>query len=569
VEFCSNIATRFWLPCGLMLVAFSGCSLISPQDTWTNACLTVPHVDGPVPSHLIEAEASYAEALEEEAHGDPQCIDSYFETAASTWLMHSASQGRAHHRASQLYRSALRQLVLSASSSGRFDPRQGVQLCDGTVVPVSYYGFSWKPENLGSIVPVGDYTSAELSRRYAASGVGVPLVILARDTAPYQKQATPFAATVLLRPRGDGDSCDFRLEFYDPLSAASTIQLGERSVDLARDLSAPIAYQVSKQGDSWWTEFVRPGNSDEEDRLYMIEPYQPGKIPVVFVHGLLSDPLTWANMANDLRSTPEIVDRYQFWDFRYTTGDPFLTSAAELREQLVSIRKIYDPCGQDPAFSQMVLVGHSMGGIVAKLQATSSGNELWQAIAKEPFNTVITDQATRQDLKQAFFFLPSVDVASLIFIGTPHCGSDLANRPIGWLGSALVKETPQQKARREQLARDNPGLFRGDLINHAPTSIELLKPDSPLLAATNRLPYKPGILIHSIVGAGDWTLGEGPSDGVVAIKSSRLYGVCSEKVVYANHEGLQRDDETVREVARILFEHLRLCDGVPCSRLSR
>ena len=160
-------------------------------------------------------------------------------------------------------------------------------------------------------------------------------------------------------------------------------------------------------------------------------------------------------------------------------------------------------------------------------------------------------------------------LASLIFIGTPHCGSDLANRPIGWLGSALVKETPQQKARREQLARDNPGLFRGDLINHAPTSIELLKPDSPLLAATNRLPYKPGILIHSIVGAGDWTLGEGPSDGVVAVKSSRLYGVCSEKVVYANHEGLQRDDETVREVARILFEHLRLCDEVPGSRLSR
>lgn len=569
MEFCSNIATRFWLPCGLALVAFSGCSLISPQDTWTNACLTVPHVDGPVPSHLVEAEASYAEALKEEAHGDPQCIDSYFETAASTWLMHSASQGRAHHRASQLYRSALRQLVISASSSGRFDPRQGIQLCDGTVVPVSYYGFSWKPENLGCIIPVGDYTSEELSRRYAASGVGIPLVILARDTAPYQKHAAPFAATALLRPRGDGDSCDFRLEFYDPLNAASTIQLGERSVDLARDLSAPIAYQVSQQGDSWWAEFVRPGNPEEKDRLYMIEPYQPGKIPVVFVHGLLSDPLTWANLANDLRSTPEIMDRYQFWDFRYTTGEPFLTSAAELREQLASIRKVYDPCGQEPAFSQMVLVGHSMGGLVAKLQATCSGNELWRAIAKEPLDTVITDQTTRQDLKRAFFFSPSADVASLIFIGTPHCGSDLANRPIGWLGSALVKETPQQKARREQLARDNPGLFRGDLINHAPTSIDMLKPDSPLLAATNRLPYKPGILIHSIVGAGDWTLGEGPSDGVVAIKSSRLYGVCSEKVVYANHEDLQRDNETVREVARILFEHLRLCDGAPYSRLNR
>ena len=569
MEFCSNIATRFWLPCGLALVLLTGCSLISSKGSWNNTCLTVPHVDGPVPSHLVESEVRYAEARKEEATGDPQCIDSYFETAARTWLMHSASQGRAHHRASQLYRSALRQLVLSASRMGRFDPQQGIELCDGTVVPVSYNGFAWKPENVGSIVPVGDYTSEELARRYAASGVGVPLVILARDTAPYQKRAAPFAATALLRPRSDEDSCDFRLEFYDPVNAASTVRLGDRSVDLARDLSAPIAYQVSQKNDSWWTDFVRPASPDEEDRLYMIEPYQPGKIPVVFVHGLLSDPLTWANLANDLRSTPEIMDRYQFWDFRYTTGNPFLTSAAELRQQLASIRKVYDPCHHDPAFSKMVLVGHSMGGIVAKLQATSSGNALWQAVAKEPLSTVITDKATRQALKRAFFFSPSADVASLIYIGTPHCGSDLANRPIGWLGSALVRETPQQKVRREQLIRDNPGLFRSNVTNHAPTSIEMLKPDSPLLAATNCLPYKPGILTHSIVGTGSWTLGEGRSDGVVAVKSSRLYGVCSEKVVYAHHEDLQRDDETIREVARILLEHLRLGDGASCSGMTR
>jgi hypothetical protein len=65
-----------------------------------------------------------------------------------------------------------------------------------------------------------------------------------------------------------------------------------------------------------------------------IEPYQPGRIPVVFVHGTASSAGRWGDMVNDLMDDPRICDRYQFWFFTYDTGNPVLYSALLLREAL-------------------------------------------------------------------------------------------------------------------------------------------------------------------------------------------------------------------------------------------
>ena len=72
--------------------------------------------------------------------------------------------------------------------------------------------------------------------------------------------------------------------------------------------------------------------------LYMVQPYEPGKIPVLMVHGLWSSPMTWMEMFNDLRSQPEIRDHYQFWFYLYPTGQPFWLSAAQLRRDLAKVR---------------------------------------------------------------------------------------------------------------------------------------------------------------------------------------------------------------------------------------
>jgi len=38
----------------------------------------------------------------------------------------------------------------------------------------------------------------------------------------------------------------------------------------------------------------------------MTEPFDPHKIPLITVHGLLSSPITWINLQNDLMGDPEL-----------------------------------------------------------------------------------------------------------------------------------------------------------------------------------------------------------------------------------------------------------------------
>ncbi len=342
-----------------------------------------------------------------------------------------------------------------------------------------------------------------------------------------------------------------RFQLYDPLRTNTT----DMGLPLARDLTAPIAYTASQASDAWLEDFLRPTGNDMLNGLHMREPFQPGKIPLVCVHGLASDPLTWAQLENDLRADPEIYSRYQFWFFRYDTGDPFLSSAARLRRQLVELRRTYDPLRCDPSLSRMVLVGHSMGGLISKMQVTYSGDEIWRSAATRPFETMVTDPVTRSNLADAFFFTPSPDIKRVIYIATPHRGSVEAERLIGQISSALVEERPEAKARHEQISRDNPGLFREELSQRVPSSIDLLEPNSLILQATERLPYGCGIAIHSIIGDDRSSLGEGPSDGVVPVSSARVSGVQSELVVDARHTQVQKDPNTVREVICILSHH--------------
>jgi hypothetical protein len=206
----------------------------------------------------------------------------------------------------------------------------------------------------------------------------------------------------------------------------------------------------------------------------------------------------------------------------------------------------------------MILVGHSMGGLLSKMQVTCSGDAIWRSAATRPFETVVTDPETRARLAEAFFFVPSPDIKRVIYIATPHRGSVQAHRCIGRISSALVEERPESRARHAQLSRDNPGLFRPELSRRVPTSIDLLEPGSLVLQSTQCLPYGSGVHVHSIIGNDRWTIGEGQSDGVVPVSSARIAGVQSELMVDAKHTQVQRHPHTVREVICILTNHAAL-----------
>ena len=139
----------------------------------------------------------------------------------------------------------------------------------------------------------------------------------------------------------------------------------------------------------------------------MLEPYDPRKVPVLMVHGLWSSLITWMEMFNDLRGDTEIRDNYQFWFYLYPTGQPFWTTAAQLRQDLAHARKVLDPNRQAVALDKMVLVGHSMGGLVAKLQTVESGNDYWNLISEEPFSELQTSGDLRRQLEQHGSLIPT------------------------------------------------------------------------------------------------------------------------------------------------------------------
>jgi pimeloyl-ACP methyl ester carboxylesterase len=325
-----------------------------------------------------------------------------------------------------------------------------------------------------------------------------------------------------------------------------TVEIGGQCFPLAANFSAPFL-SFGRLNELWlgFINMIRGQNMRNTPGLLLPEPYDPDRIPVIFVHGLLSSKYIWRNTALDLLQSPEIRRRYQFWAFSYPTGNPISFSALRLREDLAFAQERFGPK------QGMILIGHSMGGLLSRMQVTNSGRTIWNEIfgprAEELYSQVADDSRA----KRALIFQANPAVKRVIFIATPHRGSRLAVGGIGAIAIWLIRlpfdllyEIPEAIA--DAL---NPG-GRGTIV---PTSIQGLSPRSPLLRALDRLPI--AAPHHSIIG--DRGRGDTPnsSDGVVPYWSSHLSSAESEKIVPTGHEAMA-DPQAVEEIRRILLMHL-------------
>jgi hypothetical protein len=202
-------------------------------------------------------------------------------------------------------------------------------------------------------------------------------------------------------------------------------------------------------------------------------------------------------------------------------------------------------------------VSHSRGGLLARLQTTSSGDALWSAYSNTPFDAMVLDPALAEQLRSRFFFEPQPNVSRIVFIATPHRGAMMANQLVGRLSSRLIREPADWRDSFREIRRDNPGAVNGWIHRRPPNSIDLLKADNPLLIAINELPRAPGVTYHSIIGVGGHRrlMTEEPTDGVVPFHSAALAGVESELLVDGRHANIHHRPETTIEVRRILLEH--------------
>jgi pimeloyl-ACP methyl ester carboxylesterase len=313
-----------------------------------------------------------------------------------------------------------------------------------------------------------------------------------------------------------------------------------------------LAVTLDQAPRSYFAGFIEPGRANTTARLHFLEPYQAGKAPVVLVHGLYSDPLSWADLINDLRAVPGFAERYQIWVFRYPTGQGFLQSAATLREELRAAVETLDPAASDAALRQMTLIGHSMGGLIAKLQVAFSEELVWSQLANRPLEEIVTTPSTRAFLAETCYFDPSPHVARVVFIASPHCGSLCSSALIGQGAALLVEPSPEQTALHEQLIRDNPDTFNPIVEQRFPTSVDMLSPSSPLLDAMRQMRLSHTVSLHTIVGVSHPFSLDGPSDGVVSVRSAEHPGCQSVLAIGAPHAKVHRTLQASQEIVRIL-----------------
>jgi hypothetical protein len=210
----------------------------------------------------------------------------------------------------------------------------------------------------------------------------------------------------------------------------------------------------------------------------------------------------------------------------------------------------------------MVLIGHSMGGLLARLQVTWSGNHLWDAYANVPFGQIRGDANLKQALAEMFFFGPQPFVKRVVFMAVPHRGSELNACILGMLGRCFAGRPLTLVEVWNALNRLNPTALRFPFRTGLPSSLDGLAASSVLLRGMARMPFSSRVRLHSIIG----TKGCEPccrGDGLVAIESARLIGVESELFIYASHEEVKEHPDSIREVERILWLHAAESRSLP------
>jgi pimeloyl-ACP methyl ester carboxylesterase len=472
----------------------------------------------------LQAAAMTAPLLGTGAQETPAC-DTYNAACGElTVLLHSSEGGRLWNR----------RLTLTASDKTyhlRLEPA-------GSAV--------WAPNYFTTFESPDQIKEKLIRKQNIQEGVGGALVGV-RIVNPPEKFAPAKGITAAVTATLDFHATDATLALRRPAKQPTAVVEGKVR-PLAANFSAPISYYqppsnlllVGVMG------ALRSAHYEKKTGLYFLQPYDPDRIPVVFVHGLISTPFDWVQTINGLQADPEIRKRYQFWVFAYPTGNPVLYSALRLREELAKVDKLY------PNHKDYVLVGHSMGGLLSQAQVTNITRADWEQTLGEAGMQLFATLRPTDLVARATTFKANPRIKRVVFICTPHRGSKMASGGIGAFAIKLISlpvdlvTTIKSEIPAETLMKMNNGRL--------PNSVSNLAPKAPYLAVLNResiqAPY------HSIIG----NRGKpGPladsSDGVVPYWSSHLDGAQSECIVPGPHGSCELP-QTIAELDRILRLHL-------------
>ncbi len=350
---------------------------------------------------------------------------------------------------------------------------------------------------------------------------------------------------------------NFQLKVYDPYSTEK-IKVGSKDYPLAANFSAPYGLWLAENnlGIAAYLSLIDRDQRLTMPHLYMLEPYNPNKKVIVLVHGLASSPEAWIRLTNDIMGDNVLRENYQVWQVFYSTNMPILESRFQVNAIINQAFKSIDP--NSSSAKDSVLIGHSMGGIIARLLVSDA--DLTQQALKM-LNNRKYDKFKDDNIFQARLQIKSIpNFDRAIFISAPHRGTafadrwfTLAARRIIKLPGAFLGALADSIDERDLNAKNFLKEVGNGLIQNGPSD---LSHNSKFTLLTKNVMPKQGMIYHSIMG--NATESSDPNimtDGIVPYTSSHLDGAVSEKIIKGGHS-IQETPEAVLELRRILRLHL-------------
>jgi pimeloyl-ACP methyl ester carboxylesterase len=419
---------------------------------------------------------------------------------------------------------------------------------------------------LYDLQPVAEIEVNGLRNRYRRPGIGAPLAAKTRPLPGVEPVIpvgpvvrVPLTAVLIIdSPLAGIRTGDLHAHMeLLPSQDTDTIEIAGRPTRLEAEPTAALAASLV-ESQFWKQEIgIFLGHAlgiKGTSALVALRPYKTGRLPVVLVHGTASSPARWANMVNDLVADPRLRKRYTFWLFRYDSGNPIAYSGYQLRDALTKAVDRADPSGVDPCVRDMVVMGHSQGGLLTKLTVVDSGDAFWANVSDKPFDEIAFKPEDKELLRDALFVKPLPFVTEVAFLATPHRGSYLAGPQLVRRLAAYFVHLPASLVgvgtTLTTLASTN-----GLAFTRIPTSIDGMSPGHPFIKTLANIPVTPTVTAHSIISVDDDSPLDRAGDGVVKYESAHVDGVASELIVRSPHSGMQDAPQTIEEVRRILLEH--------------
>lgn len=412
----------------------------------------------------------------------------------------------------------------------------------------------WDSAYCSELLPLKDIKNRSLVSKKEPSGFGGVLVGVYQPPDPRKLLlpnvgvSFPVTAVVTAKaPSSPNGVIPVTLTLYDPAKRDTARILGTKRT-LAADLSAPFGYYRIPPG-LGILGMLRPQKILEKEGIFLTQPYDPKKIPLVLIHGLMSDPFMWLSVMAEIEEDPSLRNKYQFWVFGYPTGNPIGYSALELREALAEMYEVY------PRMGNMVIVNHSLGGIISHLQVIDSGDRLVQEIFKDKTSEIMA-LPEKSIVKRGLIFEANPHIDRVVFVAAPHRGAPMATNWIGNFGTRLISLPTKVLSDIGTTALKAAATAAGVKGKYLPNGISGLSAKNPLLIAMNTVPIR--VPFHSIIGVAGKPKEplEKTSDTVVPYWSSHQEAALSEKIVPYPHTAMFVKPAATDEIKRILHLHL-------------